>query len=70
MFLVLALGNYFETQEGSLVVFYIISLGDLMIGTCKGSLVGLSTVLPLGSPPGMAIGNTTVSHLNLQITEM
>ena len=51
MLLLLALGTYFGTCVGSLVVASLDTLGGLIIGTVEGYLVGLSLGLPLGPPP-------------------
>ena len=52
MLLGLALGNFFEKFEGSLVGFSLGTLGDLMVSTVEGYLVGLFLVLLLGHPLG------------------
>ena len=46
----LALGNYFDAWEGYFVGFSLVSLAELVIGDVEVYLVGLSLVLPLGSP--------------------
>ena len=50
MLFVLALVNYFGICEGYLVVFSLVTMGELAIGTGEGSMVGLSLGIPLVSP--------------------
>ena len=50
MLLVLDLDNSFETWEGSLVGVSLGPLDGLIIGTGEVYIVGLSQIIPLGSP--------------------
>ena len=50
MVLGFVIGNYFGTQEGSLVWFALGTLVDLVIGTWEGSLVGFSLGFSYGYP--------------------
>ena len=50
MFLGLALGNSFDIWEGCIIGVSLGTLTFLMMSHVEGSLVGLSLVLPIGSP--------------------